>query len=207
MRKPVVLAAVGIVLVVLAILGAFFLNNRKKATPQRTEQTVDAALPSTTLAEFTDSSGISFRYPDDLSVSASKNLDDATYAQIQITSIDYPGSIIVRAADETASSFDIWIKGNAKLASAKSSQDAKLADLIAKKFVTTDSTLTAVLDQGVLFTVEVFPQKNQAYWNSAYDTLISSFTIVVPQAAPTTSSTNDTASTDDVVFEGEEVIE
>src|SRR3989344_4122962 len=118
MRKQVVIAVGGIVLIVLAVFGAFFLNNRKQAAPQSAKQ-VEVVLPSTTLAEFTDSSGISFSYPDDLSVSASKNLDDTTYAQIQVTSIDYPGSIIVRAADETIASLDTWIKGNAKLASAK----------------------------------------------------------------------------------------
>lgn len=205
MRKPLVLALVGVGLVALVIGGVKVLTNKKQLATPSTSQTIQT-LPSKTLTEYTDSSGISLNYPDDLIISASKDLDDTTYAQIQITSAAYPGSIMIRAADDKAKTLVSWISQNSKLASVESSQDIKLAGLLAKKLVTNDSIVTAALDSGVIFTVEVFGQKNQAYWVDAYNTIIGSFTIVVPEA-PAAPSTNSTSGDDDVIFEGEEIIE
>lgn len=156
--------------------------------------------PSETNIEYTDESGFSFSYPDNLSITKAEIEDPNTYADLQLYSKEISGSLNLKIADSKLKSLDDWLRAN-KISSASASAQKKLGNLKALEIKTPDRLMLGSLDQGVLFTIEM-PLIEQDFWDKVYERVLSNFTFVQPDlsnAAPDSYS--------DVVFEGEEVVE
>lgn len=174
----------------------FILNPHKQRTSLVTPtslQTAKKTLPSETFLEYKDPSGFSFNYPDNLSI-ASNEATSNEYADLQLSSKDISGSLILRIADSKFPSLDQWQKLNNG-----TTKEVKLGNLKALEIQTNDRLLLGALDQGILFTIEM-PLIEQEFWTKVYNKILTDFAFVAPASGENTSA-------DNVTFEGEEVVE
>ena len=151
-------------------------------------------MPSETFLEYNDLSGFSFSYPDNLSIAKNEASADK-YADLTLSSKDVSGSLTLRIADSEFTSLEQWSKLNTG-----ASKDVKLGNLKALEIQTSDRLLLGSLDQGILFTIEM-PLLEKDFWTKVYDKILANFSFTVPEAA------QDSTSSDDISFEGEEVVE
>ncbi len=180
--------------IVLGLAGLGFLVTQ---SPQ-VSQEVKKVTPSDALKDYSDPSGFSFSYPDNLTL-AKKDTDNSTYADILLSANGVNGSLSLKITDSKFKSIDEWAKLNQG-----SSKETKLGKLKAMEIKTADRLLLGAFDQGILFTIEM-PLIDEDFWNLVYSKILTSFSFTAPVAAGSQSQVN--ASADDVSFEGEEVVE
>ncbi len=156
-------------------------------------------LPSETFINYADPAGFSFSYPDNLSITK-QDIGNNTYADLQLSSKDVSGSLSLKISDSKFKSIDEWLNLN-KAAAKEPAQEAKLGNLKAMELKTPDRIFAGALDQGILFTVEM-PRIEEDFWMKVYSKFLNSFSFVTP-----TLQGNTGTSSEDVTFEGEEVVD
>lgn len=160
------------------------------------------AEPSQTLIEYTDPAGFEFSYPDNLSLEKAEIEDTKTYADLQLFSKDVDGSLTLKITDSEFNTLDEWLNSK-KTASSSTPKENNLGSLKAMEIKTSDRLLLGALDQGILFTVEL-PLIEEEFWIKVYRKLLTDFTFVSPKRGnPQGAAT----SSEDIIFEGEEVVE
>ncbi len=206
--KTLILIVITFVLLAAGAGGFYFLFG------SRTEPEVKSAValpkdtkPSETQIEYTDPSGFSFNYPDNLSLTnanAGETVDPDAYANLQLFSKDKSGSLIIKITDTKLKTREDWLKENG-IPETNIPKEKQLGNLKAWEVKTGDRLMLASIDQGVLFTVES-PLIEQEFWGKVYDKVLEGFVFNTPE---TTSLAQETtiAPVDEIVFEGEEVIE
>lgn len=192
MNKKLILSGGLIVLFGIGVL-AFFLNINK--TEKQQEKVLIKLLPSATLKDYTDSSGFSFTYPDNLSITKNDPQDGSVYADIQLNAADSRGGLHLKIADSKFTSIDQWAKGG---------KEVTLGSLKAQEIKDNNKILLGALDQGVLFTIEVTTADQEEYWTNVYNTVRSNFSFNQETAGNNQQVAGD--SFDDVTFEGEETV-
>jgi len=199
------------VVVLIATAGLYLLTKPKDLTPLKSAgtQIPKEIKPSETSIDYTDPSGFSFSYPDNLSISntASADSDDKkdpnAYADLQLFSKDKNGSLNIKIADTKLKNLDAWLKEE-QIPEAVKPEEKQLGNLKAYEVKTSDRLMLAAIDQGVLFTVDM-PRVEEDFWNPVYNKVLANFSFAAPE--PATTQTTAAASGDEVVFEGEEVVE
>lgn len=165
-------------------------------TPQGSPKELTKEIePSKTLKSYTDPSGFTFNYPDNLSLVNNEAKDTITYADIQLTAKGVSGSLDLKISDSKFVSLDEWVKKNAL---SQAPKERNLGNLKALEITTSDKMLLAALDQGVLFTIDIPFGEKKDFWVDVYSKVLADFSFV---------SLGGAGSTDEVVFEGEEVVE
>lgn len=186
-----------------AVIGIliFYRNQQKSSlfTPVANREDSIRQIPSETFTDYSDPSGFSFSYPDNLSLEKNDTEDNSTYADLKLSAKDVNGSLSLKIIDSKFNTLDEWLKLNSS--SSNPPKDVKLGNLKAIEVMTNDRLLLAALDQGVLFSIEV-PLIDEDFWMKVYNKILSGFTFAPPQAGEAVSS-----SSDGVFFEGEEVVE
>lgn len=208
-RKTLILVVVAICLIGGII--AFFILNPKGSTKQALSEpeTQKEAVPSKSYIDYADPAGFSFSYPDNISLAnrAAENEDTSSdpdaYADLQLFSNDKSGSINLRIADTKLKTIEDWKKEN-QIPADITPTEKKLGTLSAYEFKTKDRVMLVSIDQGILFTVDM-PVIEEVFWNEVYDKVISGFSFGVPETEVAQSAA--APSGDEVIFEGEEVIE
>lgn len=157
-------------------------------------------IPSETSIEYADPAGFSFSYPDNLSIEKNEEVDTNTYADLQLFSKDVNGSLALRITDTKLKTLEDWIK---EASSSNTPVEKKLGNLKALEVKTNDRLMLAALDQGVLFTIEM-PLIEQQFWMKVYEKVLTGFTFISPETAAAGVSN---PASEEVVFEGEEVVE
>lgn len=188
-----------IVVIGLVVTGLIVLNPARKKSPispvgqlSGTKET----KPSETLKEYTDPSGFTLSYPDNLSLVKNEVADTNTYTDIQLTSKEVSGSLNLKISDSKFSTLDDWLK-----LSKGTSKEVKLGSLKGMEVVTNDRLLLGALDQGIFFSIEM-PLVEKDFWMKVYNKVLTSFSFAPPEAASSTG-----ASASDITFEGEEVVD
>ncbi len=199
MDRRILLKSIVIVGIMLVIGGGamyYFLPIKGEQPVVSTTQ----KLPSQTVKTYTDGSGFTFNYPEDVVLTKQDINDSITYSNLELTSAKSPGKISVKIQDSDVASIDQWLAKNTKASVSATAKEVKLGDLSAREIQVGDAFVTAALDKGILFTIKVDPQKEKDYWVSVYNAILPSFSFVSPSAAPVASSDQ---SSDDVVLEEE----
>lgn len=195
--------AIIVPLFVLLGLGGAYVYYQVKTTPTTFSPEQEASFtPSESLNEYTDGSGFSFNYPDNVEVRRNENSDEAVYAYLTLVFPQVDGGVTLTVADTKLLSIDEWVKQNAKGES--KTQDIKLSDISGREIITDEGLLTGVLDQGILFTIEVDFGDKKDFWQSVYETFTKTFAFSAPEKE---SDVSGLGAESDVVFEDEEVIE
>lgn len=205
MNKRILLIVLPVFLFGIGIAVYYFLSSSKTkpTSPLSQKQTVNKlVLPSKETKTYTDDSGFTFSYPNDLVISKTKTTDDATYAALSITSAKTKGMLSFKAISTDAKTADDWTLKNSS--GSASVSDAKLGDFQSKMLQANDKTTLVAIDQGVLFLIELSPKTEKEYWKQVLKTITESFSIT----QPTTSLGNSSPSSDsDIDYEGEEAVE
>lgn len=201
-----------IVVVLVAGAGLYLFTQPKNLKPltDATPATPKEVVPSKTYIDYSDPAGFSFSYPDNVSISNRASevdtvADPGAYADLQLFSKDKSGSLNLRIADTKFKTIQDWIKDQG-LPEGTVPAEKKLGDLKAYEVKTGDRVMLGALDQGILFTVEV-PLVEESFWNEVYGHVVGNFAFAAPEAATQTAGAGSVSSGEEVVFEGEEVIE
>lgn len=195
-RKTLLLLCLALGAIVVAVM--IFFNPKKSylSSPIVKQQPADLQIqPSETLKEYQDPSGFTFSYPDNLSL-VKNEVADETYADINLTAKGLIGNLVLKISDTNFASLDEWIKVN-KSASSETPKEVQLGTLKALEMKTKDRLLLGALDQGVLFTIGI-PLEKEDFWMKVLNIILADFSF----APPTQGST-----TEEVTFEGEEIVE
>lgn len=190
MKKKIILA---VLIIGVVATGLVVLNPVKKSSLTIPHlQEAKRNLPSETFIDYTDPAGFTFSYPDNLSI-IKNDTDASTYADLQLSSKDVSGSLNLKITDSEFATINDWLK-----LYKSEPVEKKLGNLQAMEVKTPDRLYLGALDQEIFFTIEM-PRIEEEFWMKVYDKLLSGFSFVAPAAATSTS--------DDVSFEGEEVVE
>lgn len=198
MNKKLILIVA--VIIGLIVIGIIVVNRAKQniisSSPLIQQKEAKNTKPSETLKEYSDPSGFTISYPDNLSLTKNEVTDDKTYADIQLSSKDVSGSLNLKITDSKFATLDEWLKLNKG-----SIKEIKLGNLKAMEIMTTDRLLLGALDKNIFFTIEI-PLMEKDFWMAVYDKVLTTFSFSAPESVNSTS-----ASSEDVSFEGEEVVE
>lgn len=215
MSKKVVIGLI-IGLIIVVIFAAVTLPKKKKTqesvfpiTESGQEVAPTKTLVSFKTKEYIDPSGFKFNYPETLTVSPKNINDDITYSDLKITSNKLSGEISIKATASKLQSISDWLKENKFHANNAIIKDIKLADLQAKAVKKDNKIFIVALDQyQTLFIIEVNSKGDEKFWSDANDAIVSTFAFVNPNVNNDSSSTSTSdGSSDDIIFEGEEVVE
>ena len=151
------------------------------------------------LKTYFNDSGFSFKYPESLTLSEKEIDDESIYAWVELTNPQNKDVILIKLEDSDLKKIDDWFTASNKKDIKGEIKKVKLADLEGRQFTTKESQLTTLaLDEGsVLISISGNP-------SSVHLQIVSSF--IFTQSAQTTTDTSNT-SEEDIIFEGEEVIE
>ena len=197
---------VSVVIAVVTIITAFYILNSGKTTlpvSSNTNQTLVALekQPSKNLKEYSDDAGFSFQYPDDVQVGKIEIKDSITYSNLELTSNQIKGKILIKVADTKLQSVNDWLEKDKALE--EDIKEIKIGEILGGQLQTDNKILAAVINQNILFTIEVDAQSKN-YWQSSYDTILSSFSFVLQKESTQTQESLDDSN--DAVLE-EEIIE
>lgn len=199
-KKTIVLLIIAIGLI--GAVAAFFFNPKKSLlSPVYTQpKEIASVIPSETLKTYSDPAGFSFDYPDNLSL-VNGEVDESTYADLKLTAGGVEGQLSLKITDSKLASIEDWVKTIGT--SSQTPKEVDLGNLKAQQIETGDKLLLGALDQGVLFNVEIpLSLSNKAFWMNVYTKFLKDFSF-----APPSGGTALQGSSDDITFEGEEVIE
>jgi hypothetical protein len=202
-KKTVLLGLVGFIIIASGIW--WFWPHQKISTGLNNPLSKKEITPSETMIDYQDPSGFSFAYPDNISITnhlTEENVDPTAYADLQLYSKDKSGSLSLRITDTTQSTLSAWLKDN-NIAENNQPQSTMLGSLPAWQVKTNDHLLLGAIDHGVLFTLEM-PLIEQSFWQPIYDKVVNNFSFIAPE---TVSASGSTSGGDEILFEGEEVVE
>lgn len=213
--KSKVLIAIAIALL---IGGIFFVLNgsgKKLISPlsEKEEAKTTPILPTSTPAEQTltwkDPAGFAFKYPNSIKINNHPE-DNVNYAHLDLTSVGKQGGVLVLAEDSKYKTLDLWFKTDVRVKGG-ASLETTLGGKTAKKVSvsTGGKVIVGVIDDGLLFTVELNPD-TEGYYKKVFDQIVSSFEFTPlptekPSSSAPVSSGSDNSSSD--VVEEEEIIE
>lgn len=195
-------ALIVVAVIIIALGGLFLITQPKDQSPNISADLPDAkkeVKPSETFIEYTDPSGFSFSYPDNLSIEKNEAMDNNTYADLQLFSKDVSGSLALRITDTKLKTLNEWVK---EASGSATPVEKQLGNLKALEVRTSDRIILGAIDQGVLFNIEV-PLLEEDFWTKVYDKVLADFSFTVPDSATTAGA----APTEEIVFESEEVVE
>lgn len=196
MKKKVIIIVAVIILIVIGLY--FFRTSKEKDSSNSLTNEQIINTPPSSSKEYSDPSGFSFNYPDDLSLTKNEITDTITYTDLQLFSGKVSGSLNLKITDSKFTSIEEWLKLNNK-----NPKEVKLGNLAASEIELQDRLLLGALDKGILFTIEI-PLIEKDYWMKVYNQVLTSFNFIAPDNI---SSDNTAGSTEDVSFEGEEIVE
>ena len=193
---------VSVVIVILTIVAAFYILNSGTVpkTPENQTPLAFEKQPSKILKEYVDDAGFSFKYPDDVGVSKIEVKDSITYSSLEFTSTQAKGKIIIKVTDKNLKSVDDWLANEGLRGGIK---EIEIGEISGKEVNMNNKITAAALDQNILFTIEVDTQDGK-YWQSVYNTILSSFSCVSQEESAQTQESLDDSN--DAVLE-EEIIE
>lgn len=201
----------GVIILVVFIIGFVFLGKKEQKNSLQTpvsmtaEKEVSAkVVPSETFIEYSDPSGFLFNYPDNLSITNNEITDNSTYTDIQLYAKGVNGSLSLNISDTKLKTLQEWLKEN-QISANIIPKDVKLGNMKAIEVKTTDRLMLAAIDQGILFTIEM-PLIEEDFWMKVYEKVVSDFRFNAPSSQNSTGGAINSQS-DDVSFEGEEVVE
>lgn len=206
MKRDILLLTLGVIFLVGTIGGLYFSMRAKwsKETVQEQENISSQNLPSGKLNEYLDGSGFVFRYPEDIKIKSQEISNSSTYTDLKLISEEVLGAISFRVSDSKTKSIEEWLKSRAQVSDIK---NIALGGISGQEAKTSNGLLAGVLDSGVLFTIEVDFGGNKDFWQKVYNTLLSTFEFSETAQQGEGGEENSEASAEEVVFEGEEIIE
>lgn len=201
-KKRVVIIIAGVLTVVIA--SYFFFKPSPKKPTEIQEQ--EFALSKKTKT-FIDPSGFKFSYPENLLLETKENKNENDYSSLEILSEDIEGNSAITVTETDITTVDQWLKLSNVKVNKKSRQKVKLGDLNAERIEANNKLYAVAIDQGILFLIVTDLTEEKKHWVLIHDQIVKTFAFSPPEAQPATDSSGDGGVDEEVIFEGEEVIE
>jgi len=154
------------------------------------------------LKTYFNDSGFSFKYPESFILSEKEVTDESIYALVELTNPKNKDVVSIKLEDSDLTEIDDWFTVSNKKDVVGEIKKVKLADLDGRQFTDKENQIvTLALDEGgVLVSIS-------SNSSSIYQQIVSGF--IFTQSAQTTTDTSNTSGggDEDIIFEGEEVIE
>ncbi len=198
----VLTAAIGFV-----VATYFIYAGRQKNQPNSPENKASSSTPLAVPTEaqsseqvYEDSSGFSFKYPPELTVSDQTPDDNKHYSLLYIKN-QSGETTRIRVKDVAYSSSDQWSSTEKEVpAGTEASKSSTLSGLKADYYETPVKLTTLAIAQNILYEI-VSP--NTAYWQKVHQRVVESFTIGAALAGSQQSS----SPADNTTYEAEEIVE
>ena len=195
-----------IIIVVVTTIAAFYILNSGKTNSSFSSNTNQALValekqPSKTLKEYSDDAGFSFQYPLDVQVGKIEIKDNITYSNLELTSNQAKGKILIKITDTKLQSVNDWFDKDKALED--DIKEIKIGEISGGQLQKGDKVSAAAINQDILFAIEVDAQ-DQKYWQSVYGTILATFNFVSQEENTSIGESPDDSS--DAVLE-EEVVE
>lgn len=192
----------------------FLVSTNKKEAPTTIKGDLQLSAISPTpnislkMKEYIDPSGFKFSYPDNLKLEKKTPSKTQTYSLLEISSSSYSGKITFDVTGSNFQSIDEWFKDKKDIKTS-GVKKIKLGDVEARQYELNKNIVTIAFDNGVLFTIVANLQDQRVLWNTVNNQIVSSFAFVAPPADSSATPSSDSSSSysDDLEYEGEEIIE
>jgi hypothetical protein len=205
-----------IIVIILALLlggggaGAYLYYAAPRVQTTAPEVSVPTPEAKAKLVQWDDPAGFTFSYIDGMTINRHDE-DKENYAHVEFTHPAHPGSLIVWAKDLPKGVTDtaLWVKKDATL-SAAVSIDTTLGQVAAQKLLVASpqkKQIVGAVADGLLFYVEA-TLTDEAYWQTAAETVVGSFAFVpLDGAAGQGSNAAPAASANTESYDEEEILE
>ena len=211
MQKKVLIIILAAVVVIGVVGGSLWFRSRQ-ITPEvlsPAKEPIFEITPTQTEAKlltWNDPAGFTFQYPSKVMVNKHSE-DNTNYAHLDFYIEGKEGAVKILASDTKYKTTEEWAtkdKRNSQIG--RGGTAIFLSGKPARKITFADdqTTTVGVVDEGILFTIELVPDK-EGFWQKTFAQIVSSFTFVYPTAAP--SSQESGGGSDSDVIEEEEIIE
>lgn len=200
-KKTILISIIGLIVAGIVIFSVTRPKNNLYKSPVTQQTATKVVMPSETFIEYSDPSGFTLNYADNLSIVKNEITDNNTYADLQLNSKDVSGSLNLKITDSKFATMDEWISSN-KTAAKEPPKEIKFGNLSGMEIKTDDRLLAGALDHGVFFSIEM-PLVETGFWTKVYNKLLADFSF----ATPVNTSSGTATSADDISFEGEEVVQ
>jgi hypothetical protein len=173
--------------------GAFFLMQQKPMTSSvemapLEEEPAPTSAPE--MVKYQNEAGFSFEHPNDVTVKENE-LDATSYADLELTSSENPGSITIKIVDTKLKDLPAWKKQNTAAAETAKSEQVALGDLDALDITLNSGKTTLVaVGQSVLYTITVDPENNFEYWQKVYQGVVDSWVFELPDSPTSAPAKN-----------------
>jgi hypothetical protein len=183
-------------------------KNQIRSPISQNLKTKVTVAPKQKLKEYKDRAGFKFSYPDNLKLETKETEAQKIYSLIELTSSKNQAKIEIKVEDSKLTKIDDWFTSNKESTKPGQIKKIKLADIEGRQFNQKNKLLTIALDQGVLFTFTLTPDKDKKFWTDVNNKIIQTFAFELSETTTGgNTSTTSESSEEDVIFEGEEIIE
>lgn len=201
MNKKILAGAVALVFLIVLGGGALYI----KSNLTRQEENALTDQQEEKLSQYSDSAGFSFKYPSSVLVESSDTSDANTYSDLKISASDVSGEIKVKVEDKQSLSSDE--DSNKALSSSPDAKEIVLAGIKGQEIKVDNGINSKFLDKDILFTIEVDFGEEKEFWQKVYNTMVSTFEFSNPSDSQDSTQTDNSQTEEEVIFEGEEIIE
>lgn len=161
-------------------------------------------MPSNTMKKYLDQSGFSFSSPDNIKIE--KKESDSLYADLILSTNEVNGNITFTVSDSKYDSLENWKDNNLENLTGLLINESELGSLSGASFNNKDKITLIAIDQKIEFKMVVDYKDHKKYWENVYKSIRDSFAFTSPSTSQSTN-TGSEASSEEVSFEGEEVVE
>ena len=211
MNKKIILVAFFSTVFVIGIIVLFSIreseerkNSASEVNFQNSRISDMEKMPSNTMKKYSDQSGFTFNSPDNIKIEKKEN--DSLYADLILSSSEVNGSIAFTVSDSKYDSLEDWKNNNLENLTGLLINESDLGSLSGVSFNNKDKITLIAIDQGIEFKMVVVYKDHKKYWENVYKSIRDSFAFTSPSTSQSTN-TNSEAPSEEVSFEGEEVIE
>lgn len=209
MQKKVLIIL--IVAVIIGVVGGFlWLRSRRTPpeviSPARQTSEMNPAQTEAKLLTWNDQAGFAFQYPSGMKINKHDE-DKENYAHLDLYLDGKDGVVKILASDTKYKTAEEWAtkeKRNSQISGG--GEEFTLSGKPARKifFPDTQTTIIGTVDEEILFTIELVPDK-EGFWQKTFDQIVSSFKFVAPTVAPVSAKNGESVGSD--IIEEEEIIE
>lgn len=198
-RKRIVL----ILILLLVIGGLIFYWFKSGRGPLVSPLVKESEMETPKLTVWEDPAGFTFTYPEEIKIDPHDE-DTENYAQLELTSDDHLGKILIWVKDTDYSEIEEWLEE--EVDEEVPVLDTELGGEAAKKIAYTDpkKIVVAAIDVDALVLLEMYPG-DEGYWQEVYDQILESF-VYVPVEGEEVAAPADGGG-GNIIYESEGVIE
>ncbi|KKQ01747.1 MAG: hypothetical protein US11_C0004G0017 [Candidatus Roizmanbacteria bacterium GW2011_GWA2_36_23] len=193
------------------VVAVFSQKQKSMFSPKTTKilPTETKTISGVKLKTFSSTSGFSFQYPEQMEVKTKKFKDQSIYDWVELTFPGKKGVISVKLENSDLDEIDDWFTKERKSSISGKTENIKIGDVEGRQYLANNQKVSLGLDQdNVLTSITTNPESDKDIFFKAHEKIVSSFVFILPSRAESNlDQYSSSGGEEDVIFEGEEIIE